>query len=103
MTDDELVVRAELPGIDPDKDVEITVTDGYLHLRAERRSELKDETEGRTRSEFRYGSLSRTVALPRGVSVDDIRATYGEGILEIRVPRPAEDKQQVQRVAITKS
>ena len=83
---DTLVVRAEMPGIDPDKDVEITVADRMLHLRAERRSETKTEDKKGYRSEFRYGSFSRAVRLPAGAGEDDVKASYDDGILEVRIP-----------------
>jgi HSP20 family protein len=79
-------VRAELAGIDPDKDVEITVKDGMLQITAERRVEEKTEDKGYTRHELRYGSFSRALPLPEGASESDIKATYKDGILEIRVP-----------------
>ena len=85
-SDGKLVIRAEMPGIDPDEDVEITVDDHQLHLRAERRSETKDEDVTGWRSEFRYGSFERTMPLPKGSTEDDVSATYTDGILEIRVP-----------------
>ena len=66
--DGALVVRADLPGIDPDKDVELTVSDGMLHIHAERREEEKREEKGYLRRELRYGSLSRTLPLPGGVT-----------------------------------
>jgi HSP20 family protein len=83
---DTLVVRAEMPGIDPDKDVEITVSDGMLHLSAERRSETTTEDKKGYRSEFRYGSFSRSVRLPAGAGEEDVTATYDDGILEVRIP-----------------
>jgi HSP20 family protein len=83
---DTLVVRAEMPGIDPDKDVEITVSDGMLRLSAERRSETTTEDKKGYRSEFRYGSFSRSVRLPAGAGEDDVTATYDDGILEVRIP-----------------
>ena len=95
------VIRAEIPGIDPDKDVDISVSDGMLHIKAERRSESKEENEGRVRSEFRYGSFSRTLPLPKGASESDVKASYKDGILEVTVPvqqQPAER----QRVAVTR-
>lgn len=86
-TDDgELVVRAEMPGIDPDNDVEITVTDRTLHLHAERQSETETETKKGYRSEFRYGSFSRSIPLPVGATEDDVHANYNDGILEVRIP-----------------
>lgn len=84
-----LVVKAELPGIDPDKDVELTVTDGMLHIKAERREEEKAEERGYLRHELRYGSFSRTLPLPPGASEEDVKATYRDGILEVRIPAPA--------------
>lgn len=63
---EQLVVRAELPGIDPDKDVEISVQERILHIRAERRQETKEEAKGHYRSEFRYGSFARRIPLPEG-------------------------------------
>jgi len=83
---DMLVVRAEMPGIDPDKDVEITVSDGMLHLSAERRSETKTEDKKGYRSEFHYGSFDRLVRLPAVATEEDITATYNDGILEVRIP-----------------
>ncbi len=59
-----LVVRADLPGIDPDRDVEVTVCGGMLRIEAERREEEKREEKGRLRHELRYGSLSRTCRCP---------------------------------------
>jgi HSP20 family protein len=82
----EVVVRAEMPGIDPEKDVEITVSDHVLRIRAERREEKKTEDKGGYRSEFRYGSFARSVALPAGASERDVKATYRDGILEVRLP-----------------
>ena len=84
--DGHLVVRAEMPGIDPDNDVEITVSDDILHLRAERRSETKTEDKSGYRSEFHYGSFSRSLRLPAGATAADIKATYTDGILEVRIP-----------------
>jgi HSP20 family protein len=103
MQDGMLVIRAELPGLDPEKDLEIDVTDDRLAIRAERRSEETETKEGVVRSEFRYGSLSRIVMLPRDTKNDDITATYKDGILEVRVPMPTEVKEAATRVAITRA
>ena len=86
-----LVIRADLPGIDPDKDVELTVSDGMLHIEAERREEEKREEKGYVRQEVRYGSLSRSLPLPAGVTEADITATYKAGVLEIRIPEPGRE------------
>lgn len=77
-----VVVRAELPGIDPAKDVAVTVEGGVLKIRAHRREVHK---EGR-RSEFFYGEMVRTLRLPPGCDATAVTATYRAGILEIAVP-----------------
>jgi HSP20 family protein len=83
--DKDLVVRAELPGINPDKDVDISLQDGVLTIRGERRQEHRDEGNGIYRTEFSYGSFERSVLLPEGVKEKDIQATYESGILEVVV------------------
>ena len=100
--DGHLVIRAEMPGIDPDDDVEITVDDHRLHLRAERRSETKDEDVTGWRSEFRYGSFERTMPLPKGATEDDVTASYVDGILEIRVPI-GHEVETTKRIPITRA
>jgi HSP20 family protein len=77
-------LRAELPGIDPGKDVDVTVRDGQLTIKAERAKESRSNG----RSEFLYGSFSRSVSLPAGADEDDITATYEKGILTVSVPIP---------------
>ncbi len=81
MIDGRYEVRAEIPGIDPAKDLDITVRDGQLTIKAERTE--KKEFDGR--SEFSYGSFVRMVSLPAGADEDDIKATYDKGILTVSV------------------
>jgi HSP20 family protein len=100
---DTQVIRAELAGIDPDKDVELTVTDGMLRIDAERRVEKDTEDKGYTRHELRYGRFTRSLPIPDGVSPDDITATYKDGILEVRVPMPQPPAEQAPtKIAIAK-
>ena len=80
------VVRAELPGINPDKDTEVTVQDGVLTIRAERSEEHTDTR----RSEFRYGSFLRTISLPSQAREEDVSATYTNGVLTVTVPLDTE-------------
>jgi HSP20 family protein len=94
LEDGTMVVRAELPGVDPDKDVEIYVTEGMLHIRAERQQESQVEEKGSYRSEMHYGIYSRTIPLPEGASEKDVAATYKDGILEVRLPVGAQAKRQ---------
>jgi HSP20 family protein len=75
-------VRAELPGVDPTDDIEVSVHDGHLTIKAER----TQRTESNGHSEFSYGSFTRTVPLPAGADEDDINATYDRGILTVSVP-----------------
>lgn len=100
--DGTIVVRAELPDIDPDKDVELTVANGVLHIRAQREEKTEKKERGRYRSEFRYGSFVRNLPLPEGIEDDDITASYKDGILEIRAPLPVEqEKPEATKVPIT--
>jgi HSP20 family molecular chaperone IbpA len=80
--DDRYVIRAELPGLDPEKDIEVTVDGRILTIRAERHQ----QDTGPYRSEFRYGSLARTVRLPAKVDPADVTARYDKGVLEVSVP-----------------
>ena len=80
--DDRYVIRAELPGLDPENDIEVTVDGRILTIRAERRH----QDNGPYRSEFRYGSLARVVTLPARVDAADVTARYGKGVLEVSVP-----------------
>jgi HSP20 family molecular chaperone IbpA len=75
------VLRAELPGVDPEKDIEVTVSKGVLTISAHR----QEEAEGKHRSEFHYGAFTRSVTLPEGADEDHIRASYDSGILEVVV------------------
>lgn len=96
MKDGAYEVRAEIPGIDPAKDVDVTVRDGLLTIKAER----SEKKESNGRSEFTYGSFSRTVSLPAGADEDAIKASYDKGILTISVP-VAEAKPAEKRVEVT--
>lgn len=80
--DDKHVIRAELPGVDPDKDIKLTVEGDYLTIHGERREEKVEKNH----SEFRYGAFSRTVRLPHGFDESSVSATYEDGVLEVCVP-----------------
>ncbi|MBB5916457.1 HSP20 family molecular chaperone IbpA [Nocardia transvalensis] len=79
--DGHYVLRVEIPDIDPARDLEVTVQRGHLTITAERSVRRED----RGYSEFGYGSFARTVALPEGAREDEVSATYGRGILTVRV------------------
>jgi len=80
--DNRYVIRAELPGLDPENDIEVTVDNRILTIRAERRQ----EDNGSYRSEFRYGSFARAVRLPAKVDAADVTARYDKGVLEVSIP-----------------
>lgn len=86
LDDKALVIRAELPGIDPEKDVDISVVNGALVIKAEREEKSEKKEKDSYRSEFRYGSFVREIALPAGCKDEDVTATYIDGVLEVRVP-----------------
>jgi HSP20 family protein len=90
-TDSELVLRADLPGIDED-DVEIEVKDGVLVVSGERAAEHEEKGEGFHRVERAFGRFSRSLTLPQGVDAGKVAATFSNGVLEVRVPKPEETK-----------
>ena len=96
--DNRYVIRAELPGLDPENDIEVTVEGRTLTIQAERRQ----EDSGPSRSEFRYGSLTRLVRLPVKVDAADVTARYDRGVLEVSVPA-REVRPEGIRVAIEKA
>ncbi|MFF1383369.1 Hsp20/alpha crystallin family protein [Arthrobacter sp. NPDC058288] len=88
-----LVVRAEVPGLDPEKDVDVSVADGMLHIKAEREEKTEHKSKTGYRSEFRYGSFARSVSLPPGAREEDVTASYKDGVLEVRAPAPEQAPQ----------
>jgi len=101
--DDALIVKAEVPGIDPDNDVDVTVAGNELHIDVRREERSEHQSKRGYRSEFRYGTFNRTVTLPAAVSPDDVQASYNEGVLEIRIPVPAEpDPSAHKKIPITR-
>ena len=87
------VVRAELPGLDPEKDFAVTVSHGILTVKADR----EEKTEDKHRSEFRYGSFIRHMSLPAGADEDHIQASYDKGILEIMIDLKAKEPPETER------
>jgi len=76
------IVRADLPGIDPDKDIAVTVDGTLLRIHGERRAEEHD----RYRTEIRYGSFDRVLTLPAGTKPEDVTAEYADGVLTVSMP-----------------
>lgn len=92
-TEDHLVLKADLPGLDAD-DVEIEVKDGVLTVSGERKTGQEDSANGYHRVERSYGRFSRSLSLPQGVEADQVQAEFDKGVLEVRIPKPAERKPQ---------
>ena len=97
--DQGIVIQADMPGVGED-DVEITIAEGRMTISGERREHTETEEQHLYRSESRYGSFSRTIPIPSGACLDDVIATYRDGILEVRVPVDA-DSPAVRQVPIT--
>jgi len=85
MEGDKLIVRADLPGIDP-KEVEILVVDNQLTIKGERKATREHNGDSHLYREVHYGRFERTLPLPEGVSADNVNARYNEGVLEISMP-----------------
>ncbi len=100
--DDIVTVRAELPGFDPDHDIDIWILDGKLHITAKRERTEQSKDHGAHRSEFHYGEFTRTLPIPTGVDTSAITATYRDGILEVRVPIVNEMSTTSTKIPITR-
>lgn len=98
---DALVVRAELPGLDPAKDIDVEVIDAAVRISAKRHEHPQGLGSGTFRSEFHYGVFVRSVPIPTGAAPETVTATYADGILEVRIPWPAEEADQPQATKIT--
>jgi HSP20 family molecular chaperone IbpA len=96
--DSTYVLRVELPGIDPERDVQLEVQGDALVVKGERREEKKEKQ----RQEFRYGSFHRVMTLPAGARAEEITASYQDGVLEVRIPISEETPQQAKSIPITR-
>lgn len=98
-TDDAIEVATELPGMD-EKDVEISVADGKLTIRGEKKFEKDEKKKNYRLVERSYGSFERAVMLPPGVNASKIKARMDRGILKVEVPKPASAKAQSVKIAV---
>jgi HSP20 family protein len=96
---DDIVVKAELPGMDK-SDIEVNISDSHLTLKGEKKKEEKVEEENYYRCERSYGSFLRTLDLPAAVQADKIKATFNNGILEVRLPKSEEAKAKEIKVKV---
>jgi HSP20 family protein len=100
--DNELVVRADLPGLSRE-DIKVDVTDDRITIQGERKSEHEDKREGLYRTERSYGSFARVIPLPEGTITDQAKATFKDGVLEITMPAPPEQVRRGRRLDITEN
>lgn len=99
--DGNLVVTAELPGIDPDEDIEITIENDVLVIKGEKSEEKEIGEEDRYLRERHYGSFERRLPLPEGVDPESIEATYDKGVLTVTVPMPEVSVEKKRSIPIT--
>jgi HSP20 family protein len=97
--DNRLVTRVDLPGLKRE-DVTVEVTNGRLALSGERKRETEEKKDNIYRCEREYGSFYRVVPLPSGVNLQDIKATFADGVLEVSIPVPAKAAADVRKVEI---
>ena len=97
--DNRLVTRVDLPGMKKD-DVTVQVTDGHLELSGERKQEKEEKGDNFYRSEREYGRFCRAVPSPTGVKLEDVKATFADGVLEVSVPLPAKPEAAARKVEI---
>jgi HSP20 family protein len=88
-TDKEIVVEAELPGID-DKDISLSLQDGILTIKGEKKLERDEEKENYRMMERRHGSFQRSVRLPETVDEDKVEASFNNGVLKVSLPKRPE-------------
>jgi HSP20 family protein len=100
--DNRLVTKIDLPGMKKE-DVKVEVTDGQLAISGERKRETEEKGKEFYRCERDYGSFYRRVPLPEGATVDDVKATFTDGVLEVSVPLPARPEAKVHTIEIQES
>ena len=97
--ENQLVVHADLPGLSPD-DVNVEIEDGVLAISGERRQQSEHRDRGLYRSERSYGSFYRAIPLPEDVNEAQINASFRDGVLEVTVPLPEQQRQRSRRIQI---
>jgi HSP20 family protein len=97
--DHRLVTKVDLPGLKKEE-VKVEVTDGYLTISGERKAESEEKKDNVYRCERAYGSFYRAVPLPDGVKLEDVKATFADGVLEVSVPLPAKAEAKPRAVKI---
>jgi len=99
---DSLVLKAEVPGINPD-DVEIRVEDNHLYLKGERKFEKEVKEQNYHRVERSYGTFTRTFTLPNTIDSDKVSANYKDGVLTLTMPKKEEAKPKTIKINVSKN
>ena len=99
---DNLVLKAELPGINAD-DVEIRVEDNTLYLKGERKFEKEVKEQNYHRVERSYGTFTRTFSLPNSIDSDKVAANYKDGVLTLTMPKKEEAKPKTIKINVSKA
>jgi len=101
-TDENLVLKAELPGINPDS-VEIRVEDNTLYLKGERKFEKEVKEQNYHRVERSYGAFTRTFSLPGSIDADKVAANFKDGVLTLTMPKKEEAKPKTIKINVSKN
>jgi HSP20 family protein len=94
-----IVIEADLPGVQ-DKDVTVTLSNGVLNIRGEKRSDREEKKDNYYLSERSFGSFSRSLRLPEGIEEDKVEAKFENGVLRITAPKKAEAAKAERRIEI---
>jgi len=97
--DNRLVTKVDLPGMKRE-DVKVEVADGHLAISGERKTEAEEKKDQFYRCEREYGSFYRAVPLPEGVKLEDVKATFADGVLEVSIPLPVKTEPAVRTVEV---
>ena len=97
--DNRLVTKVDLPGMKKE-DVKVEVAEGYLTISGERKNEAEEKKENFYRCEREYGSFYRAVPLPQGTKLEDVKASFADGVLEVSIPLAAKPEATTRRVEI---
>lgn len=98
-TKNDLVIRAELPGLDS-KDIDISMNNGFLTIKGEKKNEKEEKDENYHLIERSYGSFIRSIRLPREVQSDKITASFKNGVLKITLPKSEEAKKKEIKIKV---
>jgi HSP20 family protein len=94
-----LAIRADLPGM-TQKDVTVEVIDNTLTIKGERKTDVEEKHDGIYRQERTYGSFLRTFPMPESIKADDVKATFANGVLEVKVPVPVAKAIKPRRIEV---